>query len=119
MADWVTVQGIMAGFPETTEGTSYGTPAFRIRKASFVRLRDEGDTLAMKAGQPLRAALLEDGDPPYFTMPHYDGPDSGYVLIRLAAIGDDELSDVLTEAWLVNAPLALAKQWESRSGTIR
>ena len=113
MADWATIQRIMAGFPETTEGTSYGTPAFRIRKAFFVRLRDAGDVLVVKAGQELRAALLADGDPPFHTTPHYDGPDSGYVLIRLGAIADDDLRDVLTDAWLVNAPPALASQLRS------
>ena len=113
MATWATVQTILAGFPGTTEGTSYGTPAFRIGKAFFVRLRDEGDTLVLKAGQQLRAALLTDGDPPFHTTPHYDGPDSGYVLIRLAAIGDDDLREVLTDAWLVNPPPKLASQLES------
>lgn len=107
MATWSTVQRVLAAFPETTEGTSYGTPAVRIRNAFFVRLRDEGDTLVVKAGQQIRAALLAQGDPQYFTTPHYDGPDSGYVLIRLAAIGDDDLRDVLTDAWLVNAPRTL------------
>lgn len=106
--NWARVQRIMAGFPETTEGASYGTPAFRIRKAFFVRLRDEGDNLVVKTGQHLRAALLAQGDPEFHTTPHYDGPDSGYVLIRLVAIGDDDLRDVLTDAWLVNAPPALA-----------
>ena len=119
MATWATIQQIMAGFPETTEGTSYGTPAFRIRKAFFVRLRDEGDALVVKAGQHLRAALLQDGDPPFHTTPHYDGPNSGLVLIRLAAISDDELRDVLTDAWLVNAPPKLAAQWESRTSPLR
>ena len=104
----------MSGFPETTEGTCYGTPAFRIRKAFFVRLRDEGDTLVVKAGQQLRAALLATGDPAFYTTPHYDGPDSGYVLIRLVAIGDDDLRDVLTDAWLVNAPRRLADRFSPR-----
>lgn len=115
MADWATVQRIMATFPETIEGMSYRTPAFRIRKLFFVRLRDEGDTLVVNAGQRLRAALLQDGDPPFHTTPHYDGPDSGLVLIRLAAISEGDLRDVLTDAWLVTAPTTLAAQWESRT----
>ncbi len=113
MANWETVRRILADFPETTEGTSYRTAAFRVRKQFFVRLREDGDSLVVKAGAPLRAALLAEGDPPFFTTPHYDGPGSGYVLVRLSMIGDDDLLDVLTDAWLVNAPERLTERWRS------
>lgn len=117
MANWETVRRILVGFPETVEGTSYRTAAFRIRKQFFVRLREDDDTLVIKAGQQLRAALLTEGDPPFYTTTHYDGPESGHVLVRLGTIGDDELRDVLTDAWLVNAPERLASQW--RSGSVQ
>ncbi len=113
MANWGTVQRILADFPETIEGTSYRTAAFRIRKQFFARLREDGDSLAVKVGQQFRAALLAEGDPPFYTTPHYDGPESGLVLIRLSMIGDDDLLDVLTDAWLVNAPERLAERWRS------
>lgn len=119
MATWATVQQIMAGFPETTEGTSYGTPAFRIRKAFFVRLREDEDTLVVKAGQHLRAALLAQGDPPFHTTPHYDSPDSSYVLVRLAAISEAELRDVLTDAWLIDAPPKLADRRRANSDPVQ
>ncbi len=119
MATWATVQQSMAGFPETTEGTSYGTPAFWIRKAFFVRLHEDGDALVVKAGQHLRAALLAQGDPPFHTTPHYDGPDSGYVLVQLASVSEAELRDVLTDAWLVDAPPKLAARLRSCSDPVQ
>lgn len=114
MATWETVRQSLSGFPETPEGTAYGTPAFRVRKRFLLRLREDDETLAIRVGQELRAALLA-ADGPFHTTPHYDGPTSGYVLVRLADIDDDELRDVLTDAWLVNAPARLAASW--RSGT--
>ena len=113
MANWETVQRILTDFPETTEGTSYRTPAFRVRKHFFVRLREDGDSLVVKAGASLRAALLAEGDPPFYTTPHYDGPDSGYVLIHLSMIGDDDLRDILTDAWTINAPARIADRWRA------
>lgn len=117
MATWQTVQRILAEFPQTTEGTSYRTPAFRIGKRFFVRLREDGDSLVVKADQQLRAALLGEGDPPFYTTPHYDGPASGFVLVRLALIDEDELRDVLTDAWLINAPTKLAGRWRTGTAT--
>ncbi len=48
----------------------------------------------------------------YFTEPHYDGYRA--VLVRLAAIEERELAELLTDAWLCTAPPALARQWEER-----
>lgn len=113
MATWETVQRILAGFPETSEGTSYRTPAFRLRKRLVVRLREDGDSLVVHTGVSLRAALLGQGDRPFFTLPHYDREGSPYVLVRLGQIDDAELRDVLTDAWLINAPISLADRWQS------
>jgi hypothetical protein len=43
----------------------------------------------------------------YFTTPHFDGYPA--VLVRLAEIGVPELEELLTEAWLAQAPKTLAK----------
>ena len=40
---WETVREIALTLPGAEEGTSYGTPAFRVRKALFVRLHDSGE----------------------------------------------------------------------------
>jgi hypothetical protein len=115
VATWETVRAILSGFPETTEGTSYRTPAFRVRKALLVRLREEGDVVVVHGDPQMRAALLAAGDPPFFTLPHYDREGSPYVLVRLGEIGDDDLVEVLTDAWLRVAPPKLAAGWRQAS----
>ena len=42
----------------------------------------------------------------YFTTPHFDGYPA--VLVRLTEIGVPELEELLTEAWLAQAPKTLA-----------
>ena len=113
MATWETVRRILTGFPETVEGTSYRTPAFRVRKTLVVRLREESDVLVVHGDVEMRAALLAEGDPPFFSLPHYDGEASPYVLVRLGAIGEDDLGEVLTDAWLRIAPSRLAAAWRA------
>ena len=34
-------------WPEVENGTSYGTPALKVRKKMLVRLREDGDSLVM------------------------------------------------------------------------
>jgi hypothetical protein len=43
----------------------------------------------------------------YFNTPHFDGYAS--VLVRLSEIGVPELTELVTDAWLVQAPKTLIK----------
>ena len=45
----------------------------------------------------------------YFTTPHFDG--YAMVLVRLAEIGQTELTELITDAWLVLAPTTLVKSF--------
>jgi hypothetical protein len=53
------VRELALELPETEETTSYGTPAFKVRKKLFARLREEGDVLVVKVERDERAALIE------------------------------------------------------------
>lgn len=112
MATFATVQAIMGGLPEATEGVSFGTPSFTIRKKFICRLR-EPDVLVVKVEDLLlRDGLVQSKPAIYFTTPHYD--DYPAVLIRLSRIGDAELEDLLTDAWFHAAPKRLAKSFAER-----
>src|ERR1700756_2234133 len=56
------VRKIALAWPEGEDGTSYGTPALKIRKKMLVRLKEDGDSLVMP-GIPLeeRDVLVESG----------------------------------------------------------
>ena len=47
----------------------------------------------------------------FFTEPHYNGYPA--ILVRLAEIDEDELEDLIIEAWRCKAPKALADQLET------
>ncbi len=64
-----------------------------------VRVADEGVKLALIADQPQL----------YFTTPHFDG--YAAVLVKLAEIGLPELRELITEAWLLQAPRQLVKEF--------
>ena len=43
----------------------------------------------------------------YFTTPHFDGYPA--ILVRLAEISEAELTELVTDAWLAQAPKTLVK----------
>ncbi|KUH84942.1 MULTISPECIES: hypothetical protein [unclassified Mycobacterium] len=119
MATWTDVGRIVAGLPETSE-TSPRTWRVRkklivwerpLRKADYDALRadaPEGDILGARvADEGVKYALIADDPAVYFTTPHFDGYPA--VLVRLAAIAVEELTELVTEAWLAQAPKTLVK----------
>ena len=100
------VRRIALGLPSTTERPSYGTPGFRVADKLFARIREEGDVLVVWCTDLGQKQLLLEADPKtFFTTAHYDGHAS--VLMRLAAIELDELTELLHDAWRARAPKRL------------
>lgn len=121
MADWGDVARIAAALPETSEQTPRAWRVRKklvvwerpLRKADYEVLGDDapdGDILGARvADEGVKYALIADNPAVYFTTPHFDGYPS--VLVRLAAIGADELTELITEAWLAQAPKTLVKAY--------
>ena len=97
--------------PGAEEYTSYGTPAFRVRKKLFARLLPEGDAVVVKVDLGDRDLLVE-GDPDKFAVtPHYQN--YPMVIVRFGRLTRAELRDVLTEAWRYTAPPRLVAEFEA------
>ena len=92
--------------PEVSRGTSHGTPALKVKDKSFVRLKDAA-TLVLLCPIEQKALLMEISPEIYFETDHYVGWPA--VLVRLEAIGDEELSLRLEDAWRFKAPKRLAQ----------
>lgn len=112
MATAEDVRRIALSLPETSEGSLYGTPGFRVRDKAFARLRDEGEVLvAWCADEDDKEALIATQPETFFTLPHYNGHPS--VLVRLAAIDEEDLREVLTDAWRARAARRLVAAHDS------
>src|SRR3954464_14189342 len=100
MPTWDDVVGIGTRLPGVEVGTSFGTPALRVRGKGMCRLRSEPRALVLRvADLGEREGLLQGHPAPFFTTPHYDGPP--YVLVRLEAVDPGELAELLEEAWRI------------------
>ena len=110
MADWKTVRTLALGLPEVEEDVS-GRRGYRVRGKLFAweaRERDGGG-LAVRVDRDEKQLLLDAHPEVYFTSPHYNGYPG--IQIRLELIERDELAERLEDAWLIQAPKQLAKQF--------
>ena len=84
MPAWSDVVAAGRALPEVEEGTWFRTPCLRVRKKSFCRMKEDGETLVVRVVDlEDKEALLRGQPDVFFTTPHYDG--YAYVLVRLAA----------------------------------
>jgi hypothetical protein len=90
------VRRIALTFPGVVEGTSFGTPAFRVGKKFLARLREDGD-LVLKVGENETEFLIEAEPETYYITDHYSGWRS--VLIRLSKISVTAFEHVFEQAW--------------------
>lgn len=89
IATLATVRRLAQRLPDVAEGTSYGTPAWRVRGKFFARMREDGETLVVKV-EPEEKPLLMASEPEiFYETDHYKG--YALVLVRLPAIAEDEL----------------------------
>jgi hypothetical protein len=70
----------------------------------------EGDILGVRvADEGVKFALIADEPSVYFTTPHFDGYPA--VLVKLAAIDERGLRQLIVEAWLTQAPKRLVQEF--------
>ena len=114
---------IALSLPEVTrEPPRGGRPAYLVRGRTFAFARGPrkdafdpatgelyDDVLAFSCTAEDKEAMVGDDSSPWFTTPHWNGYNAVLVLERdLAKITVAELREVLTGAWLAQAPKRLA-----------
>ena len=102
---WDDVARIALALPEVEVGTAYGTPALRVRKAFMCRLREDGETLAIRCDFDERPMLMDANPGVLFITSHYQT--SPFVLVSLPRVGEDLLRELIEDVWIERAPKKL------------
>lgn len=123
MADQDDVRRMALSLPETLEsglGFRVRNPAVKSGSKQFAWVWHERvtpgkprvprpDVLAVRvAGQGEKEMLLASDPAKFFTEPHYNGFPA--VLVRLSAVAEDELRELITDAWRCQAPPRLVQE---------
>ncbi|MGI6854934.1 MmcQ/YjbR family DNA-binding protein [Mesorhizobium sp. 1B3] len=93
---------------EVETGNSYGTPALKVGKKSFCRVKD-ADTVVLMVDLEEKEMLMAAAPELFFETDHYKGWPA--VLLRIHEVSPDELAHRLERAWLRMAPKKLVKRW--------
>lgn len=113
------VRRLATALPQVEESTSYGSPAFRVGGKVFATVRGARraeivDRLVGLGAEILvawchdvgeREALIAARPDRFFTTDHYR--DHPSVLVRLETVDDDDLRELLEDAWDARAPQSL------------
>jgi hypothetical protein len=108
--DFAIVKQIGHEFPGVEDSTSYGTPALKVRGVFLLRLREDGETLAVRTTFLERDLLLEADSETYFVTDHY--VKYPVILVRMSRIRPDDLRDRLEHAWRQVAPKRLIAEFD-------
>lgn len=118
MTSFDDVRAAAAGLPEVEVSTSYGTPALKVRGKSFARLWSEREhnrddvhdtaVLVVFCDAEEKPHLLAADPDALFSTPHYEG--HGAMLVRLDAVGPDDLVDYLEDSYRLKAPKTLVRR---------
>jgi hypothetical protein len=102
------VRAIALRWPEVADGTSYGTPALKVRKKLLVRLKEDGDSLVMPGiPQEERDMLIESRPKVFYFTDHYR--DYPRVLIRLSKASRAIVEPLMLRQWRTLASKAALK----------
>lgn len=96
------VRSIALQWPEVVDGSSYGTPALKVRGKLLTRLKEDGESLVIHGVEHDERTLLIEMQPSifYFTDHYRDWP---IVLIRLSEASSDVIETFLLRRWRVLA----------------
>ena len=100
--------------PGVEQGTSYGTPALRVKRKLLLRLKEDGETVALHVPMEAREVLLRSDSDVFFLTDHYRN--DPMVLVRLAAIDRDRLADLLEMAWRERATKRMVEGFDASRG---
>jgi hypothetical protein len=110
--DIATLRKIALSFPGVEEGTSYGTMAWRVRKSFIARVKEDGESIAIRMEFGEREILMEGEPKTFFITEHYRN--YPMVLIRLNRVHADELKRIFGNAWRKHAGKRLIDELERR-----
>jgi hypothetical protein len=96
---------------EVEDGTTYGTPALKVRKKLLARLREDNDSLVMFGVPPDEREMLIESQPKIFYLTdHYR--DYPMVLIRLSKARRTIVEPLLHRHWRTLASKKAVKEFD-------
>ena len=105
-ATFETVRQIAQTLPGAEEGTSYGTPAFKVKGKLFARQHQDGESLVVGVDFDEREEMMNAAPEKFYITDHYRN--YPWMLVRMSKVRPDELRDLLIGPWRRAGPKNLS-----------
>ena len=109
------VRAFALTLPRTGEGLVRGRVKFRIGRIVYLSLSRDGSTMGFAFPKELRAALVE-SEPEKFSLPRKSDMRYHWAHVRLDAIDEGEMRELVEDAWAFCVPKSVAEEYAAAKG---
>ena len=96
--------------PRSSEAFVRGRVKFRIGRIVYLSFSKDGSTMGFAFPKEWRQALV-DSEPEKFSLPSAHDMRYHWVHVDLAAIGEDEMRELVEDAWAFCVPKSVAEEY--------
>lgn len=117
LVNWDDIVGFLLTFPDTELTTTWNNPAIKTGGRLVAWWRDATDSpesIALKVDPSEKLALIADPNSPFYTIEHFEKTGTQAVLVQPELVPAQELQELLTEAWRLNAKARVRRDWEAQ-----
>jgi hypothetical protein len=111
------VRAVASVLPRSSEGLVRGQVKFRIGQIVYLSLAKDGSMMGFAFPKELRSALVE-SEPEKFSLPSQSDMRYHWAHVRLDAIDEDELRELVEDAWAFCVPKSVAEEYAVTKGYV-
>jgi hypothetical protein len=104
------IRAFASTLPRTSEGLVRGSVKFRIGRIVYLAISKDGSTMGFAFPKELRNALVE-SEPEKFALPSESDMRYHWVHVRLDAIDENEMRELVEDAWAFCVPKRVAEEY--------
>jgi hypothetical protein len=109
------VRAFAATLPRSSEAFVRGRVKFRIGRIVWLAFSKDGSTMGFAFPREWRQALV-DSEPEKFSLPSEHDMRYHWVHVDLAALDEDEMLDLVEDAWALCVPKSVAEEYAAARG---
>jgi hypothetical protein len=109
------IRAFATTLPRSSEGLVRGRVKFRIGRIVYLSLSKDGSTMGFAFPKEWRDALVE-SEPEKFSLPSQHDLRYNWVHVDLAAIGAQEMRELVEDAWAFCVPKKVAEEYAVAQG---
>jgi hypothetical protein len=109
------VRAFASTLPRSSEGLTRGRVKFRIGRIVYLAFSRDGSTMGFAFPKEWRDALVE-AEPDKFSLPSQSDMRYHWVHVNLGAIDEDEMRELVEDAWAFVVPKRVAEEYAASRG---